>query len=386
MKFKIALTLFVATLLCSCQKDIIVQDDAAISTHQVDESHYFTPSAAYLATLDAYGRKPESALRSADCYWTEIPAGSTNALAQAINSACEGGVIYLKSGVHTENIALTITKSVKIIGETGAILKVKSAVTQFDTTGFNLPLKPALYFLNAPRSLVQDLDIQPILGDGSCAVVFENSNESAVMRCKISKFAYGVIVEKSDRMVIMRNTIAASTAWQTGDIAESEGIIIVNGKSAYISDNEITGSLTGIWPCDEFGTCERNNMHDNFLGMLLCNVPATSYLLPNGRSVGALIPTRYCKVRNNTSTDSQFGYLVIDGANRNVIENNNAARNALYDIELAGDSYRFGFFTPLSFENIFNAGNYPNIRVKDCGRNNRITGGVRINTTTDPCN
>ena len=58
MKFKIALTLFTAMLLSSCQKDLLVQDGAVQTRPQIDESKYFTPSAAYLASLDAYSRKP----------------------------------------------------------------------------------------------------------------------------------------------------------------------------------------------------------------------------------------------------------------------------------------------------------------------------------------
>ena len=64
----------------------------------------------------------------------------------------------------------------------------------------------------------------------------------------------------------------------------------------------------------------------------------------------------------------------------------NAARNAAYDIELTTDSYRFGFLTPKSFKNTVIAGSYPNIKIKDCGENNSITGGIKVNTTTDPCN
>jgi hypothetical protein len=386
MKFKIALTLFVATLLCSCQKDIIVQDDAAISTHQVDESQYFTPSAAYLATLDAYGRKPESALRSADCYWTEIPAGSTNALAQAINSACEGGVIYLKSGLHTENIALTITKSVKIIGETGAILKVKTQLSLNDTTTGATATKPFLHVLNAPRTLIQDLDIQVVDTEGSGAVLFENSHESAVMRCKFTKFQFAISVEKSDRMVIMGNNIVGTNAWQTNPRVSAFGITIINGTSAYVADNQSNTHTFGIWACDKWGTCERNTTMGNYEGIILCNVPMV-LKLPSGRITGSLTPGKLWKTRNNKSTDNfGVGIIVIDGANENIVENNELARNGEYDIELTTDTYRFGFLTPLAYNNTVNAGNYPNIRIKDCGRNNRITGGIRINTTTDPCN
>jgi nitrous oxidase accessory protein NosD len=385
MKFKIALTLFTATLLSSCQKDLLVQDAVQTRT-QIDESKYFTPSAAYLASLDAYSRKPESALRSADCNWTEIPAGSTNALDKAIAAACEGGVIYLKSGVHIENNPVTVTKSIKIIGEAGTILRFKSAISPLDVTA-TLSLKPVLHFLNAPRSLVQDIDIQPLASAGATALLFENSNESAVMRCKITNFQWSIWVEKSDKMVIMKNTITATDKWQTEEASEAEGITIANGKSVYVADNEINNCLFGIWACDRWGTCERNNTYGNYLGIILCNVPAGFYKFPDGQLKGSLIPGNGWKTRNNTSTDNlNVGILVIDGANGNIVENNNLSRNGDYDIELTTDTYRFGFLTPMAYNNTVIAGSFTNIRVKDCGRNNQITGGIRINTTTNPCN
>jgi nitrous oxidase accessory protein NosD len=386
MKFRIALTLFAATLLSSCQKDLLVQDAAVQTPPQIDESKYFTPSAAYLASLDAFARKPESSLRGADCNWTEIPAGSTNALDKAIAAACEGGVIYLKSGVHIENNPVTVTKSIKIIGEAGTILRFKSAISPLDVTA-TISLKPVLHFLNAPRSLVQGIDIQPLASAGATALLFENSNESAVMRCKITNFQWSIWVEKSDRMVIMKNNITATDQWQTADAPEAEGITIANGKSVYVADNEINNCLFGIWACDRWGTCERNNTYGNYLGIILCNVPAGFYKFPDGQLKGSLIPGNNWKTRNNTSTDNlNVGILVIDGANGNIIENNNLSRNGDADIELTTDSYRFGFLTPMAYNNTVIAGSFTNIRIKDCGRNNQITGGIRINTTTNPCN
>jgi nitrous oxidase accessory protein NosD len=384
MKFNNTLILFAALLMSSCQKDLDLQD--ASGAKQADESTYFTPSASYLASLDALGRKPELSTRSANCYWIDIPAGSTNALAQAVNDACAGGVIYLKSGVHTENNALTITKSVHIIGETGAVLKLKTALSPLDTAAGVIRLKPFLHFFNAPRSSVQDIDIQALNTEGGSAVLFENSNESAVMRCKFTKFQWSIWIEKSDRMCIMRNTIVSTSAWQTDPLLEAEGITIENGKSCYVADNDVSNSVFGIWPCDRYGTCERNYLHGNLMGIVLCNVPP-AYVVPSGRVSGSLTPGNSWKTRNNKSTDNAaIGILVIDGANNNIVENNELARNGAYDIELTTNTYRFGFLTPLAYNNTVNAGNYPNIRIKDCGQNNQITGGIRVNTTTDPCN
>jgi hypothetical protein len=384
MKFKIALCLFAATLIYSCQKDLIVQE--GVQSHQIDESKYFTPSAAYLASLNAFSRQPETSLRSVDCNWTEIPAGSTNALAQAVANACEGGVIYLKSGVHTENVALTITKSVKIIGQTGAILKFKTQLSLNDAATGLITMKPMLHILNAPRTLIQDVDIQVLDTEGGGALLFENSSESAVMRCKITKFQFGIVVEKSDRMAIMGNTVVGTNAWVSNPLISAFGITIVNGVSAYIADNQCSIHTFGIWACDKWGTCERNTTTTNFEGIILCNVPM-GFKLPSGQITGSLTPAKLWKTRNNKSTDNfGVGIILIDGANDNIVENNELARNSAYDIELTTDTNRFGFFTPFAFNNTVNAGNYPNIRIKDCGRNNKITGGIRINTATDPCN
>ena len=367
-----------------CQKDLNVQE-AVQPTKSVDESHYYEPSKELLASYEAL-RNPSTLGTRAACDWIEIPAGSTDALAQAINNACAGGIIYLKTGVHTETKPITITKSIILIGQAGAVLKMKSKLATISATG-SLITAPVLHFFNAPRSAVLDLDIQPLDSDGSTAILLENSNESAVIRNKITKFQDGVLVEKSDRVAIMRNTIIGSNDWQTGGDFTGEGIVIINGKSAYISDNDISNSVFGVWPCDKWGTFERNYTHGSYIGTILCNVPAGAYGMPSGRATGSESPTTGYKIRNNNSTDNlNMGYLVIDGANNNILENNNASRNAAYDMELTTDSYRFGFLTPMSYDNTVNVGSYPNIRIKDCGRNNKVTGGIKINTTTDPCN
>jgi parallel beta-helix repeat protein len=370
-------------LFIGCQKNID-QAETTPPQYLTDENHYYEPSKELLASYDAL-RNPQALKTRSACNWIEIPAGSTDALAQAVNNACTGGVIYLKAGTHTENKMITISKSVIIIGEKGAILKVKSSLSRFDTIKRNVALNPALHFFNAPRSAVLDLEIQPIDGDGSTAILFENSNESAAIRCKMSKFQSAIMVEKSDRVAIMRNTVVSSSSWQTSPFPFGESIVIINGKSAYISDNEVSNALFGIWPCDEWGTCERNNTHGNFLGVILCNVPAGIYMLPSGVGVGAKIPTKACKVRNNKSTGNQWGILVIDGANNNILENNDVAKNAVYDIELTTDSYRFGFLTPMVFDNTVDVGAFSTVRIKDCGRNNKVIGGIKIDNAVDPC-
>ena len=367
-------------LLISCKNEI----EQVPPQLQAEESHYFKPSDSYLKALDDLTKPPALNSRSS-CQWTELAAGSNNALADAIKNACAGGVIYLKSGVHTETNPLTITKSIYLIGEPGAVLKVKSKLSRLDANG-KFTINPFLHFLNAPRSAVLDLDIQPVDTDGSTAILFENSHESAVLRSKFTGFQVAVILENSDRVAIMRNTIVATSAWKTTTGVEVASIIIMNGLSAYVSDNDVSNSLVGIFPSSKWGTLERNYTHGNYIGVILCNV-VKYIILPNGQLTGAITPATGWKVRNNNSTDNLYiGYIVADGSNHNILENNDAARNALYDMELMSDSYRFGFLTPFVHDNVVNAGAYQNIRIKDCGKNNKVSGGIRVNTATDPCN
>ena len=57
-------------------------------------------------------------------------------------------------------------------------------------------------------------------------------------------------------------------------------------------------------------------------------------------------------VNGNSATSNQWGYLIIDGANNATLVNNAASSNAVYDMEFAGDSMRFGFLTPTSFDRL----------------------------------
>ena len=90
-----------------------------------------------------------------------VPAGSNNALVQALQDAGEGGIVYLRSGLHTETAGIVISKRVILIGETGAVLKIKSTVGLPDANGV-VPINAAIHVLNAPQTNIQNIDIQPV--------------------------------------------------------------------------------------------------------------------------------------------------------------------------------------------------------------------------------
>lgn len=114
-------------------------------------------------------------------------------------------------------------------------------------------------------------------------------------------------------------------------------------------------------------------------------MPYNALPLPSGGLTGAEFPATNWKCKNNQSTHNAWGYLVIDGASDNLLEDNDASDNAAYDMELTGDTYRFGFLTPASVNNKVKAGAYQNITIKDCGIDNTVIGGTQIDINLDIC-
>ena len=309
-----------------------------------------------------------------------VPPGSNNALAQAIQDAGEGGIVYLRTGLHTETVGIVITKRVILIGENGAILKIKSTVGLPDANGV-VPINPALHVLNAPQTAIQNIEIQPVDNDGGTAVLFENSPLSAAMFCTIKQHQFSLVVEKSNQMCFIGNKITGSTLWQTTPRVLFAGILVMNGKSTWIANNEVATTLQGIFMGDEYGSTVQNNVHNCFIGLNLCDVIPNTVRLPSGQLTGTPIPTSNWKVRNNQSNNNiNTAYVVIGGANNNVLDGNSSTGNGVLDYELAGDTRRLGVLQFSCFNNQVTAS--AGQKIKDCGKNNTISGGT---TSSDPC-
>ena len=290
----------------SCQKDLVQSP----SKQNIEIAQYFEPSPAYLSSFDRLVPPSDLSTRSS-CQWTEIPAGSTNALSQAISDACAGGVIYLKSGIHTETQRVTITKSVILLGEAGSVLKVQSVLKPADATTGKYTLSPALHVLNAPNTAFVDLDIQTITGDGATAILFENSGQSAVIRTKLTNFEFGIYLEKSDRMTIMNNTIKSSGAWKTTPGLQTSGLMLSSSQSSYVAGNDLSNGVWGTFLSDKWGTVINNTAHDNRVGIQLCGL-RPDYLLPSGQISGAdASATGWKAINNVTSTNGYAGFVFL---------------------------------------------------------------------------
>jgi hypothetical protein len=305
-----------------------------------------------------------------------VPAGSNNALAQALTDAGEGGIVYLRTGLHTESAGIVIRSKVTVVGENGAILKIKSVASVMNLANGVTQINPAIHVLNAPQTSLLNVEIQPIDSDGSTAILFENAPLSASMFCTFKRFMFSVLVEKSNQMTIMGNKITASTLWQAnpGPII---GVLISNGKSAWIANNEVEAAFVGIFTSDQYGSVVQNNTHNNYTGIVLCGIAPNSLKLPDGHLTGGELKSNNWKVNSNKSDNNiTSGYWVIDGSNNNTLENNTSTGNGVYDIELIGQTTRVGFPMSPCFNNTVraNAGQ----KVKDCGNNNTVSGGIMV--------
>ena len=53
----------------------------------------------------------------------DLPAGSVNGLQAAIEEAGPNGIVNVKSGLHIEDVTVTVNFTVQIIGEEGAVIE-----------------------------------------------------------------------------------------------------------------------------------------------------------------------------------------------------------------------------------------------------------------------
>jgi len=374
MKNKIfILTLLVFVFVLGCNRETPQEpqqneDDLATIIQNLQE---FTQNPQLGVAKIARGRKV-----------VEIPDGSVDALAAAIAEVRDGGVVLLRSGHHTESRTVTVDHSVKIVGEPGATLISDTR------PGAGLPatVDPALHVLGASQVVIWGLEIRPKDAVGGTAILIENSPETVIGHNTMRDCQFGVLIQECDGANIIENTIVTTSAWRTGELAAVYGIVSINGEHVEIEGNDVGNAFFGIWVCDKNGEVEQNKLHGNYIGLIFCKVAESDFTLPNGNSAPAeFTATSWRAKGNNSFGNDDAGYLVIDGANNNALESNAASNNGTYGIDLAGDSFRFGFFTPKCFDNKVVAGEFQEIKIKDCGENNTVIGGRLVDNSQDPC-
>jgi hypothetical protein len=316
--------------------------------------------------------------------FVSVPAGSVNALAAAIAAAGPHGFVVLKSGLHTESAMVEVTSPVVIMGEPGAVLE--SAVPIWPTG--NPVLQAALWVHDTPGVAIRDIEMRPAGGIGAAAILLDGAPGTAVLRNNLHDYQYGVIIQYSDNVKVWDNRVSITTAWQTNPaVPDANGIVVISGLHAFLANNRVSNAIFGIWACDHDGVAYGNTVSANLVGLILCKVPASSYPLPDGELAGApSSAVGWLAQANECFGNFTTGLLVVDGAHENRVLNNDSHDNGSYSVELTGDTFRFGFLTPASFDNLFVAGSHPDIQVKNCGNGNKVIGGHLVDDTAEPCN
>jgi len=299
-----------------------------------------------------------------------VPADSVNQLAAAIAEAGPGGEVVLEAGVHKESGTVLVATPVSIVGQDSAVLETGTAAALVSP----IPVQPAFHIKGADGARVQNLSIRPPEGaTANCGILIENAADVEIVGNRITGHQLGTLVQRGDRARIQGNTIRIVSD-QSGSRAE-HGIVVINGNHVTAQDNWVTGALIGIFLSSRGGDASGNTAEGNVFGMVLCT-PSNLYEI-SGKVAIAEVPATGWIVYQNTSVGNSWGYLVIDGANHNVLVNNSAALNTMYDVELAGETERFGWLMPSSHDNLVVQGlNYQGLTVKNCGTDNQVRGHV----------
>lgn len=333
-----------------------------------------------LEFVDRILRNPnEDILRSRGAE-VHIPAGSVDALQDAIDAANPGDVIVLEAGDHMESGPIVIGKTVSLIGEKSSNL-IFSNIPSTNGLSFNAAIQ-----INETGSGSMIKKINFKTGDpiGGTTIFVNQASTVKILQNHFENWQVALFGHKATRMIVTQNIMNASTAWQTGAIPESHGILLSDGVNNQLVLNTITGGLDGIFTGGMKGIDFSNSTSGCYIGQILCHVPSDAYSV-NGVLIAVDAPTNNWWLKyNKADYNLGIGFLIIDGSFSNFLYGNSALGNGIYDIELAGDSYRFGFLTPRCVNNTVFA--LKNQVVKDCGENNHVYGGKRVNTYLDPCN
>lgn len=317
-----------------------------------------------------------------------VPAGSVNALAAAVAAAGSGGTVILKAGEHTESGTITIPYTLALTGEPGAVLRMATTPSTNNWALEPQVVEPVLHFKNASGLLLEGLTIKtPDTAPGNTGILIENSDQFRIQNCQIENHQTGMVVVRSSNGRIENCKVLGSTAWLDGDFTVAYGINMVSGNHNFLLRNEASGHGAGIFGSGKNGFMQKNDLHDNATGIILCTFPKEFFELPGGERVQAEYSAHAWKVSDNiTHNNFEDGILVIDGANANVLIDNNSFDNGTYDINLTGDLPDYFHLTfPPSKNNLVKSLKYRDVRIKDCGTRNNIIGGKEVDYTLDPC-
>jgi hypothetical protein len=190
---KLSLLLFaVMLLLFACQKDSTpTADSPADAKLAAIESRL----ARALAEADALLAEPADA--ADDRANVTLPAGSNNGLAAAIAAAGPGGKVTVACGNHYESGTVEITFPVKIVGQSGAVIKFSGLPGSVSAPGLT-NLVPALHINGASDVKISGLKIKPNSGDAICGILLQDAPDAKILDNDLSHFQFPIYLAGAD--------------------------------------------------------------------------------------------------------------------------------------------------------------------------------------------
>ena len=311
-----------------------------------------------------------------------VPAGSVDALADAIAEAGVGGTVVLASGEHTENEPLVIDQQVKIEGEADAVLLFPNAPAP---APIPVEILPAIHIKDASRVWLKDFSMSPGTEEaGRHAIVIQDGPRTRVEGLTIAGFQHGIFIDGGNRCQIVGNTLVGVFA-EYPDALIHWGVTNCAGQRTIMYDNETANFNVGLFFSDRNGLAFSNTVSGGDIGVIWCTVPEWQ-VYPDGSEAAAETSATAWRGYGNTAIGATFNFLIVDGAESSVAIQNQSIDPGLYDYEIAAETDRFGAPVPTSSNSlVISVGPYMDAGIKDCTGDNTIIGGSLIDTSADPC-
>ena len=372
--FSIVFLIVMPVLLASCGKD------SSTSTDIISQK------TEYIETAEQKLSEIESLVNQSDFTGerkvVDLPAGSVNGLQAAIEEAGPNGIVNVKSGLHVEDVTVTVNFTVQIIGEEGAVIE-----SNYPAMLDSVVVTPVIRIENS--DFVHVKNIQFVAGtesgEGNVGVLVYNAGYAHIKDNDFQGYQMAVLVDDSEFTFIEDNTGNGLFSKGYGVLNGSIGICTLGDTNTRIKNNYMAGFGTGYFASGSYGIYHGNTAEGGETGFFYCT--GAFGVLPDGTPIAASESANNWIGISNLAKNTGIGHLIIDGVNNCKLINNSAENCALYDVEFVGPTLRFGTPEPLptSFENVFIDDPNTDIEVKDCGIDNVIQGGQLVDTAEDPC-
>jgi len=316
-----------------------------------------------------------------------LQAGSVDGLQAAVDQAGPWGKVVVKAGLHIENNTVNITHPVRIVGQGNAIIQSNVAPTVDFSSFPAVPptFTPSIFIDGADYVRILNLTFvpNPTLGYGELAIGVNESDYAYIRGNDFQDFSCVVWAREAEHILVLRNTAEGVASDGLG--AFNLGFLHASGSYPSYVKNNLNDFATAQFYCDANGLACQNVGSNHYDNMILCRWPAFSQF-PNGDNLEANATAENWLVASNRAENCAISYRVTDGANGNILINNNAINSTIYDALFRADIQDplLGLL-PAAFNNTFDSRRYPNLLVKDCGDNNTILAAILVDTAVDTC-